>query len=185
MSRRATTLNNYTGTALNREIGSKYDDVKSVADNMAVLVALADILETGVVQDAVTLFTPQLQIEISTVVGIAGDITAVANNSANISTLAGYTAEISSLATNMVDILAAAALILNLTVTAESVPYTAPAAVELVGSNLHFDIPQGAPGENGLNGQTAIYTFTYNGATGNLEYNMIGYVDTIETIEEW
>ena len=42
MSRRSSSLNNFTLTAITREIGSKYDDVKEVADNIDTITAIAD-----------------------------------------------------------------------------------------------------------------------------------------------
>lgn len=42
MSRRSSSLNNYTGTGITREIDSRYDDVKIVADNIDDIVLAAD-----------------------------------------------------------------------------------------------------------------------------------------------
>ena len=43
MSRRSTTLNNYTGTGITREIDSKYDIIKEVSNYLASIEAVANI----------------------------------------------------------------------------------------------------------------------------------------------
>jgi len=43
MSRRSSSLNNYTSTGIARELGSKYSDVKIVADNIEDIVSVASI----------------------------------------------------------------------------------------------------------------------------------------------
>ena len=47
MPTRATSLQNSTLTGLTREIGSKYDEVKLVADNIDAIKAVADAMAAG------------------------------------------------------------------------------------------------------------------------------------------
>lgn len=47
MSRRSTSLNNITGTAITREIDSKYDNVKIVADSITQVENVSDSITAG------------------------------------------------------------------------------------------------------------------------------------------
>lgn len=44
---------------------------------------------------------------------------------------------------------------------------------------------EGARGERGFDGKTPLYGFTYNSATGNLEYTLTGYASINDEVEEW
>jgi hypothetical protein len=69
MPTRATSLQNSTLTGLTREVGSKYDEIKLVADNIDAIEAVADAMAAGVdFEDiaAVTVNVAQLQAEMVT-----------------------------------------------------------------------------------------------------------------------
>ncbi len=44
---------------------------------------------------------------------------------------------------------------------------------------------RGERGERGFDGKTPLYGFTYNSATGNLEYTLTGYASINDEVEEW
>lgn len=88
-------------------------------------------------------------------------------------------------------VLQAASEINNLTVVVtETLPAGQPAEAVLVGNQLQLKLPAG---HDGLNGVTPEYEFTYNPATGDLEYELVRYIDLttgnttdlINEIKEW
>ena len=89
-------------------------------------------------------------------------------------------------------VLAGVDTINNLTVTVvETLPSGSVASATLVGSEIQLRIPKGLDGTNGIDGLTPQYEFVYVPSTGNLEYNLIGYIDrdtvltAVNGIKEW
>ena len=154
MPRRSSTLANLTGTALTREIESKYDNVKLVASWIDEIVAvseedipaLATMLEeakdfTGITVVPGTVASWDAEHKILTVPTVKGDKgnAGVDGNSAYEDAVAeGY------------------------------VGTRAQWLVSLRGAN-------GTNGVNGANGVTPIVEFSYDSATGNLQYEITGY----------
>lgn len=84
MAMRGSSLNNGTiDVAVDREIGSAYDNVKLVADNMGDVVTTAELVDTGLLEAVVS-----NAVDISKVGNISQDVVTVANNDANITTVA-------------------------------------------------------------------------------------------------
>lgn len=58
--------------------------------------------------------------------------------------------------------------------------------VEYDGVLNEVTIPRGLPGTAGLDGRTPQYAFVYNDTTGDIEYELTGYIDSTSAVdEEW
>ena len=119
-------------------------------------------------------------------------IEAIASIVSEIEELAPYTSEIAEIVANLPDVVTvqeANDLINNLSV---SVVGTLPAGSEAVatlnGTTIELQLPVGATGEAGINGFTPELTFSYNPATGWLEYD-VTYKDysgiVVDLEKEW
>jgi PKD repeat protein len=111
--------------------------------------------------------------EYDNIVGIVpflNDIAITATNIGSVNTVAGNIVAIVN-AQNAYD------TVTNLTASATSIYYYLSASAELIGSDIHIEVPQGVPGTGGLNGSTPVLEFTYNETTGDLEYTVVSYID--------
>jgi len=179
MPRRSTTLNNFSASAITREIGSKYDVIKEVseylddietlvdADIPGLIAALEAALDfTGITVVTVPEGTPAswdavtATLYVPTVKGDDGrGVVSVSRTSGDGS--AG-------------------------TVDEYTIEYTDGSSTVYSVQNGRdgIDGTSGVPGKDGL---TPIVSFTYDSVTGNLEYEIVGYEDLgVEpTDEEW
>lgn len=80
MASRRTSLSDYADLAIAREIDSKYDDVRTVADNIDKVILVADNIEDidtlkAIAEDVTTV--ANIQVEVTALANIAGSITAL------------------------------------------------------------------------------------------------------------
>lgn len=184
MPRRSTSLNQYTSTAITREIDSKYDYVKTVADNIEGVEAIAAAIVDGTFNSADIVIAEPLKNNINTVAGISAEILAVVNNEADIDTVADNITDITGVANNLTSILEAATMLNNLTVSSSTIAYTDEATAAVTGNNIAFGIPQGVPGVAGEDGRSPQYEFVVDG--DDLVINLTEYTESSEpSIGEW
>lgn len=141
MSRRGTSLNNKTGTAITREIDSKYDNVKVVAANISVIEAIATAIEDGTLDSSDLLVEEPLKSAVLTVAGISGDISTVAAIEADIGSVALNETDISTVATSIEDVNTVADNIDGIETVADAMSsveavHAAIADIESVASNM-------------------------------------------------
>lgn len=178
MPRRSSSLNNNTGTAINREIDSRYDNVKIVADNIADIDAIVAAINDGSFGDATSI--------INMVVATGTEGSSATWDGTTLTIPKGDTGDdltLTSIVNNG-----------NGTITLTFSDGTVHTTEDLTGDTGPQGVQgvqgiqgvQGAAGINGLNGYTPIITFSYNETTGDLEYD-ITYDDTTgsEQVEEW
>jgi hypothetical protein len=182
MARRATTLNNQTATAITREIDSKYDNVKTVANKITEV-------ETVGVKIAEVETVAGKEVELTTVAGKIAEVETVAGKSAEIDVINTNIGDINNVATNMSSILNGVDVVTNLDANATTLNPGDSATATLVGSTIQLGVPKGADGVDGTNGSDGLtpqYSFSYNSSTGDLEVNVDNYVPISETdIQEW
>lgn len=154
MPRRSSTLANLTGTALTREIDSKYDHVKLVSSwiNEIVAVSEEDIPALAAMLEEAKDFTG--------ITVVAGEVANwdAANKVLTVPTVKGDTG--------------------NDGIDGNSA-YEDAVAEGYVGTRAQWLVSlrgtNGTNGVNGTNGGTPIVEFSYDSATGNLQYEITGY----------
>ena len=140
-------------------VGNNIDDVISVADNESNINTVATgISNVNIVGNNID--------DILAVSGSIEDVSDVADNISSVVSVAGRVSAID----NAVD------TITNLSASATSVPAELGASATLVGSNIEIKVPRGSTGADGENGLTPDVEFSYNPLTGNLEYDIVGYL---------
>lgn len=110
-------------------------------------------------------------------------VVVVYDNMVHVTNVSNGITEVVVCSGNIEAIKTASQLIDTLSATAETVLSNVSASAELVGSNIHIKVPAGQDGDNGM---TPLYTFTYNEATGDIDYEITGYeaISGNTTIEE-
>ena len=124
MARRGTSLNNKSDFGLGREIGSKYDSVKIVADNIDDIVAISDGISSF----------PDIVANIASIIPVGNSISDVVTVSNNISAVtAVYLNEvnINAVAASVSDVSTTAASISDVEIVARDLEGTALFAVDL------------------------------------------------------
>lgn len=178
---RSTSLTASGKEAISRDIDSKYDVVKAVADNLpATVVVAVDILKgigTNSADDSAILNALNNAKYAVAQVGIATDEATKATNKAAEASVSANSAFLSATEAGVSANLANS--IKNMSVTYTQLPPEGTATVEYTGSNgvMAFSIPKGMKGDNGVNGQTPILSATTNG--GILTINIDGYTDSM------
>lgn len=173
MSRRSSSLNQID-SGLSREIGSKFDVVKKVADNLALIESVGG-------SELVTLTKPELEAlaamtGVDVVAGVAQYIPTIAE-----SDLVTLTAQ---QWLDLFDITDAAQLIQNLQAVATTLEAGEEVTVDLTGSTLTFGIPKGVDGVNGTVGLTPEITLSID-ENMNLVYDVVYVESVVATVEEW
>lgn len=144
MARRATTLNNYTSTAITREIDSKYDVVKSVSEKLEELEKISDAIDDGSFEDATNI------VNMEVVTGAEG-------------TEATWDG------------------------TTLTIPKGDQGIQGIQGDDGYTPV-KGVDYVDGINGADGVIPeleFSYNATTGDLEYNVVGYLTLDTTLKEW
>jgi hypothetical protein len=171
MGRRSTSLNNYTGTAITREIDSKYDVIKEVSGYLGSIEDLAQ-------ED------------------IAGLITALneAKDFSGITVVSGETAGWDPVG-KVLTVVKGDDGVDGVDGAEGKSAYEVAVDSGFVGNESEWLATlkgaTGATGNTGIagtNGLTPIVEFTYDEVTGNLQYEVVEYADTIGSIptdEEW
>ena len=129
---------------------------------------------------------PQSPTDMSTVAFYANDVESVANNIDDILVVSESISDVNDVANNIGSIVSlsgrasiidnAVDTITNLSASATSVPAELGASATLIGSNIEIKVPRGSTGADGENGLTPDIEFSYNPTTGNLEYDVVGYL---------
>jgi hypothetical protein len=174
MGRRSTSLNNYTGTAITREIDSKYDVIKEVSGYLGSIEAIAqeDIAGLIAALDEAKDFSG-ITVVSGEIAGWdpVGKVLTVVKGDDGVDGLDGVDG------------------------TDGKSAYEVAVDNGFAGSeSAWLDTLKGAtgaPGVSGIagtNGLTPVVEFTYDEATGNLQYEVVEYTDTIGSVlsdEEW
>jgi len=124
MARRSTSLNNTSDFGIGREIGSKYDSVKIVADNISDVSAVA----SGI--PAVVNISPYLS-DISTVSGSIANVNAVGTNISAVTAVYLNEVNVNTVANNINEVVAAGAGIADIEIVAKDLEGTALYSVDL------------------------------------------------------
>ena len=124
MARRSTSLNNTSDFGIGREIGSKYDSVKIVADSISDVSAVA----SGI--PAVVNISPHLS-DIATVSGSIANVNAVGTNISAVTAVYLNEVNVSTVANNISEVVAAGAGIADIEIVAKDLEGTALYSVDL------------------------------------------------------
>ena len=194
-------------SAVSRNIDdSAYDNVKIVADNIDVVTPLGEAITAG----ALTTVTDSIG-SINTNAANIADINAVATDIDSVTSIIDDIPTLNEIHANIAEILvsndnaaiataqagiATSAANTSTTNANTTIAIREKFETQLVESGEYYEplsydsntntltIPRGVPGVNGENGLTPNYEFTYNEATGDLEYAMTGYTTETDVVIE-
>lgn len=179
MPRRSTSLNNTTGTAITREIDSKYDNVKIVADNIADIDAIVAAINDGSFGDATAV--------INMVVATGAEGSSATWDGTTLTIPKGDTGDDLTL----VGIVNNGNGTMTLTFSDGTVHTTEDLTGDTGAQGIQGDTGvqgnAGSAGIPGTNGYTPTIVFSYNETTGDLEYTITYDYDSGNplTDEEW
>jgi hypothetical protein len=177
MGRRSTSLNNYTGTAITREIDSKYDVIKEVSGYLGSIEAIAEEDIAGLIA---ALNEAKDFSGITVVSGETAGWDPVGKVLTVVKGIDGVDGADGLDGTNGVDGKSAYEVAIDNGFAGNESEWL----TTLKGATG----ATGAAGSDGADGLMPIVEFTYDEATGNLQYEVIGYTDepdTAPSYEEW